>query len=151
MFKTILVAVDGSAISKLGLEEAISLATELGATLCVLHVIEEFILAQGHDAPDFVEGLLEALRDTGKKILAEAVNEAEQVGVTTRSILAEAIAGPVADVILEQAKQCGADMIVLGTHGRRGMSRLVMGSDAERVVQKATVPVLLVRTRRSVP
>ena len=151
MFKTILVAVDGSAISKLGLEEAISLATELGATLCVLHVIEEFILAQGHDAPDFVEGLLEALRDTGKKILAEAVNEAEQVGVTTRSILAEAIAGPVADVILEQAKQCGADMIVLGTHGRRGMSRLVMGSDAERVVQEATVPVLLVRTRRSVP
>lgn len=151
MFKTILVAVDGSAISNLGLEEAISLATELGATLCVLHVIEQFILARGLDAPDFVEGLLEALRDTGKKILAEAVNEAEQVGVTTRSILAEAIKRPVADMILEQAKKCGADMIVLGTHGRRGMSRLVMGSDAERVVQEATVPVLLVRTRRSVP
>jgi nucleotide-binding universal stress UspA family protein len=151
MYKTILVAIDGSNISNLGLEEAISLATELGATLCVLHVIEQFLLTRGLDSPDFVEGLLEALRDTGKKILAEAVNEAEQVGVTTRSMLAEAIGGPVADTIIEQAKQCGADMIVLGTHGRRGMSRLVMGSDAERVVQEATVPVLLVRTRRSVP
>jgi nucleotide-binding universal stress UspA family protein len=151
MFKTILVAVDGSAISNLGLEEAISLATALGGTLCVLHVIEQFLLTRGLGAPDLVEGLLEALRDTGQKILAEAVNEAEQVGVTTRSILAEAIRGPVADVIIEQAKKCSADMIVLGTHGRRGMSRLVMGSDAERVIQEATVPVLLVRTRRSVP
>jgi nucleotide-binding universal stress UspA family protein len=151
MYRTILVAVDGSNISSFGLEEAISLATELGATLCVLHVIEQFLLTRGLDSPDFVEGLLEALRDTGKKILAEAVNEAEQVGVTTRSMFAEAIGGPVADTIIEQAKQCGADMIVLGTHGRRGMSRLVMGSDAERVIQKATVPVMLVRTRRSVP
>ena len=149
MFKTILVAVDGSAVSNLGLEEAISLAAELGATLCVLHVIEEFVLAKELRLPDFVGGLLEALRDTGKKILAEAVNEAEQRDVITRSILAEATRGPVADMIIQQAKQCCADMIVLGTHGRRGMSRLVMGSDAEGVVLQATVPVLLVRTRRS--
>jgi nucleotide-binding universal stress UspA family protein len=149
MFKTILVAVDGSATSNLGLHEAILLATEQRATLCVLHVVEEYVLAQGLDVPIYVEGLWDALRDTGKKILANAVDEAEQRGATTRSILAETIGRSVADVILEQAKKCRADLIVLGTHGRRGISRLVMGSDAEGVVRETSVPVLLVRTRRA--
>jgi len=148
MFKTILVAVDGSAISNLGLEEAIVLASEQGATLYVLHVVEEFILAQGLDVPVYVEGLWEALCDRGKKTLAKAAAKAEQRGVTTRSVLAETIGRTVADVILGQAKKCRADLIVLGTHGRRGMSRLVMGSDAEAVIREATVPVLLVRTGR---
>lgn len=149
MFKTILVAVDGSAVSNCGLEEAISLATEQGATLWVLHVVEEFVLAQGLDVPVYVEGLWEALRDAGRKTLAKAVAKAAQRGVTTRSVLAETVGRPVADVILGQARKCRADLIVLGTHGRRGMSRLVMGSDAEGVVREATVPVLLVRTRRT--
>jgi len=148
MFKTILVAVDGSAISNLGLDEAILLATEQGATLYVLHVVEEFVLAQGLDVPVYVDGLWEAMRDAGKKTLANAVAKAQQRGVTTRSILAETVRHSVADVILRQAKKCHADLIVLGTHGRRGMSRLVMGSDAEGVIREATVPVLLVRTRR---
>lgn len=148
MFKTILVAVDGSAISNLGLEEAILLATEQGATLYVLHVVEEFVLAQGLDVPVYGDGLWEAMRDAGKKTLANAVAKAQQRGVTTRSILAETARHSVADVILGQAKKCHADLIVLGTHGRRGMSRLVMGSDAEGVIREATVPVLLVRTRR---
>jgi nucleotide-binding universal stress UspA family protein len=149
MFKIILVAVDGSAISNLGLEEAILLATEQRSTLYVLHVVEEFVLAQGLDVPVYVEGLWEALRDTGKKTLAKAVAKAEQRGVKTRSILAETVGRPVADVILGEAKKCRADLIVLGTHGRRGMSRLVMGSDAEAVIREATVPILLIRTRRT--
>jgi len=149
LFKTIIVAVDGSAVSNFGLEEAILLASEQQATLCVLHVVEEYVLAQSVDAPVYVEGLWEALREAGKKTLAKAVANAEQRGVTTRSILAESVGEPVADVILGQARKCRADLIVLGTHGRRGMSRLVMGSDAEAVIREATVPVLLVRTRRT--
>jgi nucleotide-binding universal stress UspA family protein len=149
MFKTILVAVDGSTVSKFGLEEAILLAAEQRATLCVLHVVEEYVLAQGIDAPVYVEGLWEALREAGRKTLASAVAQAEARGVATRGVLAETVGGPVADVILAQAKKCHAELIVLGTHGRRGMSRLVMGSDAEAVVREATVPVLLVRTRRA--
>jgi nucleotide-binding universal stress UspA family protein len=149
MFKTILVAVDGSAVSNFGLEEAILLASEQQATLCVLHVVEEYVLAQGLDVPVYVEGLWEAVRDAAKKTLAKAVAKAEQRGVTARSVLAEAVGRSVADVILTQAKKCRADLIVLGTHGRRGMARLVMGSDAEAVIREATVPVLLVRTRRT--
>jgi len=125
MFKTILVAVDGSAKLNLGLEEAILLATEQRSTPCVLHVVEEFVVAQGLDAPVYVEGLWEALRDTRKKTLAKAVAKAEQRGVKARSILAETVGRPVADVIPGRAKKCHADLIVLGTHGRHGMSRFV--------------------------
>ena len=53
--------------------------------------------------------------------------------------------GRVCDVVVEQAKEFGADLIVLGTHGRRGVSRLLVGSDAEQIVRVAPVPVLLVR------
>jgi len=148
MFKTILVAVDGTAVSDFALEEAILLATEQRATLCVLHVVEEFVPFQGSETAVYVEGLWEVLRNAGKEILAKAVNKAKQRSATTRSILMEAVGRRVSDVILEQAKSCNADLIVLGTHGRRGMSRLVMGSDAENVIREADVPVLLVRTGR---
>ena len=110
-----------------------------------VRLVEEYVLAQGLDVPIYVEGLWDALRDTGKKILAKAVGKAEQQGATTRSILAETIGRSVADVILAQAKKCRTDLIVLGTHGGRGLSRLVMGGDAERVVRETSVPVLLAR------
>ena len=67
----------------------------------------------------------------------------------TRPVLVETIGHTVADAIPEQAKKSHADLIVLGTHGRCGISRLVMGSDAEGVIRAATVPVLLVRTPRA--
>jgi nucleotide-binding universal stress UspA family protein len=57
----------------------------------------------------------------------------------------EIVGGPAADVIVREAKKQRADLIVLGTHGRRGMRRLVLGSDAEQVVRMSPVPVLLVR------
>jgi nucleotide-binding universal stress UspA family protein len=148
MFKTILVAVDGSATSNLGLEEAILLAAEQKAALCVLHVVDEHVFSQGLDMPLYIEGLWEALREAGRNVLAQAVSKAEQSGATARPILAETTGRRVSDVILDEAQKCRADLIVLGTHGRRGMSRLVMGSDAEGVVRQAMVPVLLVRTRR---
>jgi nucleotide-binding universal stress UspA family protein len=62
------------------------------------------------------------------------------------SVLLESIGGPAADFIIAQAKQWPADLIVMGTHGRRGLARLAMGSDAEQVVRAMTVPVLLVRS-----
>ena len=61
------------------------------------------------------------------------------------SVLIDNVAGSVADVILAQARKFRADVIVMGTHGHRGITRLLMGSSAEGVVRKASVPVLLVR------
>jgi nucleotide-binding universal stress UspA family protein len=147
MFQTILVPVDGSATANLGLDEAIQLASDQKATLCLLHVVEEYALAQGLDVPVYVEGLSEAMRDAGKKVLAKSVARAEKRGVKVRPLLIETMGRSVSDLILAQAKKCRADLIVLGTHGRRGLARMVMGSDAEGVVRASPVPVMLVRTR----
>jgi nucleotide-binding universal stress UspA family protein len=95
----------------------------------------------------FDPGLLRSLRERGRKILAAAVAEAKKRGLKAASVLAENNAGRVADVIVRQAKKARADLIVIGTHGRRGLSRLVMGSDAELVVRYAPAPVLLIRAK----
>ena len=70
-------------------------------------------------------------------------------GLSVDSVMFEIVGGHAADIIVAQAKKWRADIIVIGTHGRRGLRRLVMGSDAEEVVRTSPVPVLLVRPKRS--
>ncbi len=148
MFKKILVPIDGSHTSDLGLKEAIKLARGGKATLCLLHVVDELVLMpDALGVPIYVEEMFEALRKGGRKILAKAEVKVRGQGVRAKSVLAEKIGGPVADVIVAQAKKQRADLIVLGTHGRHGVNRMVMGSDAEGVVRAAPVPVLLVRAK----
>lgn len=146
MFKKILVPVDGSTTSNRGLLEAVKLAKAQKATLIVLHVVDENIVTQSAlGGGYFIEGLLEGLLENGKKLLAKSVLEAKKQRVKVQPVLIEDIGMAVSDVIVSQAKKLKADVIVIGTHGRRGVSRLLMGSDAEGVVRAATVPVLLVR------
>lgn len=146
MFKKILVPVDGSPTSGKGLQQAVKLAKAQNATLIVLHVVDENVVTQSAlGGGYFIEGLLEGLLENGKKVLAKAVAEAKKQQVTVKPVLIEDIGLPVYEVIVSQAKKLKADVIVIGTHGRRGISRLLMGSDAEGVVRSATVPVLLVR------
>jgi nucleotide-binding universal stress UspA family protein len=78
-------------------------------------------------------------------VLAKACAKVEKAGVPYKAISVETVEGGVASLILAQARKSKADVIVMGTHGRRGLSRMVMGSDAEGVVREANVPVLLVR------
>jgi len=78
-------------------------------------------------------------------VLDNAEKAAQREGVKVDTVLLESIGGVAADLILAQAKQWPADLIVMGTHGRRGLARLAMGSDAEQVVRAALVPVMLVR------
>jgi nucleotide-binding universal stress UspA family protein len=147
MFKKILVPVDGSATSNKGLAEAVKLAKAQKATLIVLHVVDENVVTQSAlGGGYFIEGLLEGLLENGKKVLAKAVADAKKQGVTVKPVLIEDIGMAVSEVIVSQAKKLKADLIVLGTHGRRGVSRLLMGSDAEGVVRSATAPVMLVRS-----
>jgi nucleotide-binding universal stress UspA family protein len=146
MFKRILVAVDGSQTANRGLKTAISMAREQGAALQILHVIDERVPALNPEVGIYVDDMFRLLREGGKKILAAAVAQAEKEGMRCQPVSVETMGLPVADVVVRQAKKFRADLIVLGTHGRRGISRLVMGSDAEGVVRESTVPVLLVKS-----
>jgi nucleotide-binding universal stress UspA family protein len=146
MFKHILVPVDGSATSRRGLRAAVDLAKTQRARLVILNVVDAMpVLASLEGVVAYDPGILAALRKGGEAILARAAAEAKTRGVKAKTVLAENIAGRVADVIVRQAKKARADLLVLGTHGRRGLSRMVMGSDAELVVRHAPAPVLLVR------
>ena len=152
MFKRILVAVDGSPTSNRGFKVAVALAKSLGAKLLVLHVIDERAVgiglsASGYVAPAYVEDVIAALRDAGRKVLAKAQREAKAQGQEIEAPLDESLGDGVAQTILRQARKVKPDVIVLGTHGRRGLARVVVGSDAETVLREATVPVLMVRTR----
>jgi nucleotide-binding universal stress UspA family protein len=147
-YRKILVAVDGSAASAKGLREAIRLAKAEGARLFILHVVDEypaFAALDGMMAAAPGADLVPALREGGKRVLAKAERLATKQKIKTKAILREMLSGPAAYPIVREARRVGADLIVLGTHGRRGVRRLVLGSDAEQVVRTAPVPVLLIR------
>lgn len=145
MYSKILVPVDGSETSTAGLNEAVRLAKIHGSQLCLMHIVNEFVLDYTWAPGQYSENLFEALREGGKEILDAAEEVAVAQGIRPTRIMVESIGGVAADLILEQAKEWHADVIVMGTHGRRGIFRLAMGSDAEQVVRGATIPVMLVR------
>ena len=149
MFKQILVPVDGSPASNRALQAALALAREQNATLNVLHVVSLTavtpVMDGGMYVPQYLDAMMEALREGGQDLLAKARAAATKDGVTTQTKLIESGIGDVAQAILAHAKKLRADLIVMGTHGRRGLSRILMGSDAESVLREAAVPVLLVR------
>ena len=146
MYERILVPVDGSETSRRGLKEAILLAREHRGRLKCLHVIDEHVLAHDYLGFAYMPDLFEALRKNGETILEQASEQAENVGVPVESVIRESGGRRVSETILDEAKAWAADLIVMGTHGRRGISYLALGSDAELVVRGSTVPVLLVRT-----
>lgn len=144
MYRKILVPMDGSETATMGLQEAIKLAKG-GATLKAIHVINDLILVNTAYAPQIVyDQLMEAHRVSGTKILQNAKATARASGVELQVELLDTVGGP-ADQIVEHAGKWGADLIVMGTHGRRGLRRLALGSDAEMVLRASAVPVLFVR------
>ena len=142
MYKRILVPVDGSPTSIRGLDEAIGLAKLGGGSVRLVHVLDRVVFQGGETYTVDVFGLL---REAGERILQKMKAHAAAAGIDASTFLSEVLPGRVCDVVVEQAKEFGADLIVLGTHGRRGVSRLLVGSDAEQIVRVAPVPVLLVR------
>lgn len=145
MYSKILVPVDGSETSTAGLNEAVRLAKIHGSQLRLMHIVNEFVLDCTYTAGVFVDNLFDSLRKGGQAILDAAESVAVAQGIRPTCVLVESIGGIAADLILEQAKDWQADLIVMGTHGRRGIFRLAMGSDAEQVVRGAKIPVMLVR------
>jgi nucleotide-binding universal stress UspA family protein len=147
MYKRILVPLDGSATAKLGLAEAIGLAKQQHATLRLLHVVDQAVLVSFPEPAMYGAEMIEALEQQGRTILTDAEAVARRHKIKVDTVLHTRLARA-ADVIVKQARDWRADLIVLGTHGRRGIDRLLMGSDAELVVRNSPVPVLLVRSRK---
>jgi nucleotide-binding universal stress UspA family protein len=149
MYKKILVPIDGSHTSKQGLAEAIRLAKVHKARLRLIHVVDVFIVTPTFESGRYVDDIQKSFRDDGRRRLKTAEALGRKHGLTVDSVMFETVGARAADIIVEQAKKWRADLIVIGTHGRRGVRRLVMGSDAEEVVRTSPVPVLLVRPKRS--
>lgn len=151
MYSRILVPVDGSEAADRGLMEAITMATSEGTTLRLVHVVNELMFNTGYAPTMYYDQLLESMREGGKEILRKAEAVAREHGAQSQTVLLESIGGRAADLIVEQAQKWPADVIVMGTHGRRGLKRLVMGSDAEMVLRSSPVPVLMVRANPQAP
>lgn len=150
MYQKILVAVDGSATSLRGLEEAIRVAKATGGRLLLVHVLNTLILQSEIASTAYYQALADAIRASGSKILEHAAIVARDAAVPFDQKTIEKVDARASEEIIAEAKSWPADLIVLGTHGRRGLTRLVMGSDAERVLRQSPVPVLLVRDQREV-
>ena len=143
MYQKILVPIDGSETAALGLNEAIRLAKNQGAKIRLMHVVNEMILTLPEAYVD-LDRVVEALRSSGRTILANGEATVRSAGVEVDTTLVEAMGNAAGDQIIQHAKEWGAELIVCGTHGRRGIRRIVLGSDAEYIVRYTPVPILLV-------
>jgi len=146
MFKRILVAVDGSHTAELALQEAIKLAKEHQAQLRIVHAVDNVTLNLGAEFPNPSE-ISDAIIKSGQDILrkAGAVARVAGIQVGTRLIETDTLGQSIPEMIAADAEAWPADLIVICTHGRRGLSHLLLGSVAEGVVRVATKPVLLIR------
>lgn len=146
MYERILVPFDGSATSSEALAEAVRIARFCSSRLRLIHVVDPLLYITGLEVGgvymnEIVPGLLAA----AEELLRKARESIEAQGVSVETEVLQSAGERVARIITEQAAEWNADLIVIGTHGRRGVDRVIMGSDAELVARTATVPVLLVR------
>lgn len=145
MYQRILVPIDGSPTADRGLQEAIKLASGQDTRLLFLYVVDDYTMLIETTSATSYDEMLRGLRQYGLETLAKAKASAEAAKVHCETLLREVTGKRIADVIVEQVAQHNCDLIVMGTHGRRGFSRLALGSAAEGVARSSTVPVLLVR------
>ena len=138
MYDRILLPTDGSDASDRAVEQAVGLARETGAELHVLFVVEDIPYA-----PEMMDDTVEEeLQGIGEEAIAAIEARADGAGVDVVSAIRK---GAPHSAILEYADGEGVDAIVMGTHGRSGLDRYLLGSVTERVVRTADVPVLTVR------
>ena len=150
MYKRILVAVDGSKISNLALKEAIRLAKEQRAELRLIHVVDVMpaYITMG-EIPYSIDAYQKSMEDAGRKVLAACAAKAKagSVKFDTKFFIITGVTTRVWEVINQDTKRWRADLIVIGTHGRRGFNRLFLGSVAEGVIRLAAKPVLVIHGR----
>ena len=143
MYQRILVPIDGSATSTRGLDEAIQLAKLTHAKLRLVHMVDELSFATGFGG--YAGDVAGALKSAGNAVLAQGAARAKAAGVDAETALFETMSNRLSDVVVDEIGQWPANVVVLGTHGRRGVGRWLLGSDAEQILRSSPVPVLLVR------
>jgi nucleotide-binding universal stress UspA family protein len=145
MYARILVPVDGSPTSEAGLAEAIRLAGLTHGRIRLMHLVDELpYIPESAMYGVMVPDRTKPGRDRGAAMLAQWSARVAQAGVEVDTVLLEGIGAHLDEFVNGQVEAWKADVIVLGTHGRRGLGRTLIGSDAEEVVRHSTVPVLMV-------
>lgn len=151
LFSRILVALDGSEASENAFEFAIGLARQYNGELLICYALDIVRLVVprriGEVVPDAAP-LITALTDQGRSVLTAATRRAQEQGVTSVAHLEQ---GDPVSAILSIAKSHGAELIILGTHGRSGAGQPFLGSTAEGVLRSSSIPVLMVREGRERP
>ncbi len=144
MFKHILLPADGSDNAQRATAKALAIAQAFGSRVTAIYVIDPYAFS-GVGA-DFAYGqaeYLSAAATEGKAALAQAAQVFGEAGIATETVLVEAHS--VSKGILAKASEVGADLIVMGSHGKRGLEKLVLGSVTSQVLSHAHLPVLVVR------
>ncbi len=146
MYKRILVPVDGSETSNKALVAALQLARQGGGRVRLIHAVEELAYLSGFDQYGGYSGdLVRIMRENAAKILGDGMAIAKSAGVEADNMLYDNFGQRLGEVVADAAKSWNADLIVVGTHGRRGVGRMLMGSGAEQIIRLAPVPVLVIR------
>lgn len=147
LYKKIMLAIDGSDTSNTAIDQVIKFTKGQDVQLRIIHVVDELFITYGGGAFDYLS-YIALCREEGQKILDNAVKlitSQSTIKVEASLIELKDLQGRIAEVIVDEAKKWSADLLVIGTHGRRGFSRFFLGSVAENITRIATIPVLLVR------
>ncbi len=144
MYERILVPIDGSVPSDLALREAIALAKDRNATIRIFHVVDLTRTYSSVSSPHVVERQNE-LQAVGRKILSDGSDLVRAMGVQYDSKCISTFNKDICDLIENEANHWPADVIVIGTHGRRGIRRMFLGSVAEGLARISNKPLLLIR------
>ncbi len=140
MFKKILCPVDFSDTSIGAANNAIKFASEVKAELTFIHVLDIQTLQNIADLSGGGINDMDLLVEEEKPVLSKLKDEAEKKGVTVNTVLTR---GEPVNIVLNKIKEGGFDLIIMGTHGKKGLTRLVLGSMAESIVRQSKIPVLL--------
>lgn len=149
MYQNIVCAIEGSELSTKALRHALGLAGKTGAKVTAVTVTEPSVIVSPGaemvmvDTSAIIDNLDTAKAESAKATLAEATGLAQASGVAITTL--HVPNSTAADGIIHAAKQAGADLIVMGSHGRRGLGRLLLGSQAAEVLSHTDLPVLIVK------
>jgi nucleotide-binding universal stress UspA family protein len=145
MYKKLLVPIDGSGPSTAALNEVVKIMADRTRLIRLIHVVDLIHWSDNFSAGSLGDTFLASLRETGQRHLDEGKDVIAHHGFDCDIALLDSHGERAAGIIISHATLWSADLIVMGTHGRRGLTRLILGSDAAQVVHAAPTPVLLVR------